>query len=114
LTEFVRGANFAAWAQAIFLWVFAAVIYQCHRLVEQSNAILTHQSTWCGLNVNRLMDILGVLLLFLSLLFIIVVYTKNLSAQLTFLCLQYVVTFVVKALVFMVLITHTPGFTLKT
>lgn len=79
LNVFTLSENLAAWAQAIYLCVFAAVIYACHGLVEQSNAILTHQSAMGGLHVNRLMDIIGVLLLILSVLFIMVAYIDTLS-----------------------------------
>ena len=114
LNTFMIRNTLTSWAQALFLAWYSFSCLTCYWLVRQSRAVLSSEQNLCGLNINRIMLALGIFFGVLCLLYIAVAYTDNLSAQLTLLCIQYLLFFTVKVLLFAAITIHTPGYSLKT
>ncbi len=59
------------------------------------------------------MSCLGVICFLQAVVLLLVNYTKTLSVQFTFLCLQYLLFYIIRVLMFVVITMFTPAFTMK-
>lgn len=99
----------AAWFQSLFCVIFTVMLLRCYYLVKSAKVAEVYE----GFGVGQAMACLGVVCFINAVVLIVVCYTKALWMQLTFLCLQYLLVFMIKVLLFIVVTKFTPVFVIK-
>lgn len=85
------------------------VLLRCYSLVKSANVVEMKE----GFGVGQAMAGLGVVCFINAVVLIVVCYTAALWVQLTFLCLQYLLVYTIRVLMFIVVTKFTPVFLIK-
>lgn len=109
-TIFVRQLHVSSIAISIVSVLFAALCFHCRWLITAAKVRDMHNLT---LNLQMIAVLLGFSLAVLAFLVIIVAYSTQLQVQLIALCLQCLIFFASRVLLFILCTQFSPGFTIK-